>query len=372
MGLLVGGGLLLLGIILIVGVFVLGSNRQEENSRQEEPDRHGHLSDILRHSPVELIPELEKSIREGDYQAVDLVIDGLDYYPAEKRDAVLRFLTESGAAEHYKTKLIDVDYRVRAAAAERLGKIGGPGAAELLFQAMADKNEEVRLAATAALQKQGDPSVSPRLVKALKEPNRWLPARIAEVLVSMGQPCVPALHDALHESDPVFRGYVIEILGEIGDKSTVGVLHGALRDSNSNIRLQSARALGKIASPESVPLLIDLAADPEVKVRVQAARSLGMTYGQAMRYVVLPQAIKIVVPPLTNELIAMIKDTSLVSVIAVPELLFRAKEKMGVISSPTPLTVAAIIYVVFTIPLIRLAARLEKKSGRQASKPAGM
>jgi polar amino acid transport system permease protein len=106
--------------------------------------------------------------------------------------------------------------------------------------------------------------------------------------------------------------------------------------------------------------------------QMEAARSLGMTNGQAMRYIVLPQALKIVVPPLTNELIAMIKDTSLMSVIAVPELLFRAKEKMGVVANPTPLTVAAIIYVVFTIPLIRLAARLETKSGAKGKNPAGM
>lgn len=105
------------------------------------------------------------------------------------------------------------------------------------------------------------------------------------------------------------------------------------------------------------------------KGQMEAARSLGMTNGQAMRYVILPQAIKLVVPPLTNEFIAMIKDTSLMSVITVPELLFRAKEKMGVVANPTPLTVAAIIYVAFTIPLIRVAARLETR--RRKQKPGG-
>lgn len=103
------------------------------------------------------------------------------------------------------------------------------------------------------------------------------------------------------------------------------------------------------------------------KGQTEAARSLGMTGGQAMRFVILPQAVRLVVPPLTNEFIAMIKDTSLMSVIAVPELLFTAKEKMGVVANPTPLTVAAIIYVVFTIPLIRVAARLETR--RKKPKP---
>jgi len=108
------------------------------------------------------------------------------------------------------------------------------------------------------------------------------------------------------------------------------------------------------------------------KGQMEAARSLGMTGSQAMLNVILPQAIKLVIPPLTNEFIAMIKDTSLMSVIAVPELLFTAKEKMGVTANPTPLTVAAIIYVVFTIPLIRVAARLEtrRRKPRPPDRPA--
>ncbi|MBU2603957.1 MAG: amino acid ABC transporter permease [Actinobacteria bacterium] len=105
--------------------------------------------------------------------------------------------------------------------------------------------------------------------------------------------------------------------------------------------------------------------------QMEAARSLGMTYAQSMRYVVLPQAIKVVIPPLTNEFIALIKDTSLASVISLQELLFTAKEKMGVVANPTPLAVAAVVYVIFTIPLIRLASRLEKKRdrGSKGTKP---
>lgn len=61
------------------------------------------------------------------------------------------------------------------------------------------------------------------------------------------------------------------------------------------------------------------------KGQVEAARSLGMTQGQAMRYVVLPQAYKVVIPPLINEFIAMLKDTSLVSIIAASELTHRGK-----------------------------------------------
>jgi len=105
--------------------------------------------------------------------------------------------------------------------------------------------------------------------------------------------------------------------------------------------------------------------------QMEAARSLGMSGGQAMRLVILPQAIRLVIPPLTNEFIAMIKDTSLMSVITVPELLFTATEKMAIVANPTPLTVAAIIYVIFTIPLIRVASRLEtrRRKPRPPDKP---
>jgi polar amino acid transport system permease protein len=59
------------------------------------------------------------------------------------------------------------------------------------------------------------------------------------------------------------------------------------------------------------------------KGQTEAARSLGMTQRQAMRYVILPQAYKIVIPPLINEFVALMKDTSLVSIIATPELTHR-------------------------------------------------
>jgi polar amino acid transport system permease protein len=54
--------------------------------------------------------------------------------------------------------------------------------------------------------------------------------------------------------------------------------------------------------------------------QMEAARSLGMTYGQAMRFVILPQALRVVLPPLGNDLIALLKDSALASAIAVPEL----------------------------------------------------
>ncbi|RLD14362.1 MAG: ABC transporter permease [Caldiserica bacterium] len=101
------------------------------------------------------------------------------------------------------------------------------------------------------------------------------------------------------------------------------------------------------------------------KGQMEAARSLGMTYAQAMRYVILPQAIKRVVPPLTNEFVAMLKDSSLVSTIAVAELLRRGRQLMGTLANVwSPLIGVGLIYLVMTIPLTQLAQRMERRLRR--------
>jgi His/Glu/Gln/Arg/opine family amino acid ABC transporter permease subunit len=97
------------------------------------------------------------------------------------------------------------------------------------------------------------------------------------------------------------------------------------------------------------------------KGQIEAARSLGMSYMQAMRYVIIPQTMKRVLPPLTNEFVALIKDSSLLSVIAISELMRTAKEMMTWKMNPSSLTAAAILYLIITIPLTRLVSYLEKK-----------
>ncbi|MBE3090262.1 MAG: amino acid ABC transporter permease [Actinobacteria bacterium] len=97
------------------------------------------------------------------------------------------------------------------------------------------------------------------------------------------------------------------------------------------------------------------------KGQTEAARSLGMSYMQAMIYVVIPQTIKRVLPPLTNEFVALIKDSSLLSVIAIAELMRTAKEMMTWKMNPSSLTAAAIIYLIITLPLTRYVSYMEKK-----------
>ena len=97
------------------------------------------------------------------------------------------------------------------------------------------------------------------------------------------------------------------------------------------------------------------------KGQMEAARSLGMTYLQAMRFVVLPQAVRRVIPPLSNEFIALLKDTALVSVIGLGEMMLRSRELMGRYASVTPLVGAAIFYLMVTIPLMRVVQYTEKR-----------
>lgn len=99
--------------------------------------------------------------------------------------------------------------------------------------------------------------------------------------------------------------------------------------------------------------------------QMEAARSLGMTYAQAMRYVILPQALRVAVPPMTNEFIALLKDTALLFALGIPELLTRARLMSGRYARPQEaFLTAAAIYLVMTLPLSQLARYLEQRLAR--------
>jgi polar amino acid transport system permease protein len=97
--------------------------------------------------------------------------------------------------------------------------------------------------------------------------------------------------------------------------------------------------------------------------QMEAARSLGMSYPQAMRHVVLPQAVRVVLPPLGNDFISMLKDSALISVLALPDLLqlgrlyvsrtFRALEGYNTV---------AVLYLVMTIFLSMMVRIIERRS----------
>ncbi|MGZ4378317.1 MAG: amino acid ABC transporter permease [Gaiellaceae bacterium] len=89
-----------------------------------------------------------------------------------------------------------------------------------------------------------------------------------------------------------------------------------------------------------------------------AARSLGLTYWQAMRYVVIPQAVRRVIPPLLNDFIGLQKDTALVSVIGVAEAAFQAQAYSQTYANFTSYLVAAVLFILLTIPLARFTDHL--------------
>jgi His/Glu/Gln/Arg/opine family amino acid ABC transporter permease subunit len=92
----------------------------------------------------------------------------------------------------------------------------------------------------------------------------------------------------------------------------------------------------------------------------EAARALGMSGAQTMRYVILPQTLRRVLPPLTNEAVALLKDSSLVSVVALAELMRVGKELATNTGAPTTVYLAvALIYLAMTLPLTFLVRYLE-------------
>jgi polar amino acid transport system permease protein len=98
------------------------------------------------------------------------------------------------------------------------------------------------------------------------------------------------------------------------------------------------------------------------KGQFEAAASLGLPFWSAMRKIILPQAVKVMIPPLTSNSISTFKDTALASVVAMPDLLKQASDTQALMGNPTPLIGAAIIYFIFLWPMVRLVGYLEKRS----------
>jgi polar amino acid transport system permease protein len=92
--------------------------------------------------------------------------------------------------------------------------------------------------------------------------------------------------------------------------------------------------------------------------QMEAARSLGMNHARAMRHVIVPQAIRKVIPPMLNDFIALMKDTSLVGVIALVEVVKAGREVQAETFNSSALTLGALMFIIVTIPLARLVDRL--------------
>lgn len=98
------------------------------------------------------------------------------------------------------------------------------------------------------------------------------------------------------------------------------------------------------------------------KGQFEAASSLGLPFPVALWKIVIPQAVRIATPAQTSNCVAIAKDTSLASVVAMPDLLKQATDAQALMANPSPLISAALIYLVLLWPLVRLVARLERRA----------
>jgi polar amino acid transport system permease protein len=97
------------------------------------------------------------------------------------------------------------------------------------------------------------------------------------------------------------------------------------------------------------------------KGQFEAADAIGLGFFSSMRDVILPQAFRIVVPPLTSNCINVLKDTALASVVAMPDLLKQATQAQALAANPTPLIGAAVLYLLLLLPLVRLVGYFEAR-----------
>jgi polar amino acid transport system permease protein len=98
------------------------------------------------------------------------------------------------------------------------------------------------------------------------------------------------------------------------------------------------------------------------KGQMEAARSIGMPYNMGMRYIVIPQAFKNILPALGNEFIVVVKESAIVSVVGITELMYRADTIRGITYKAfAPLMVAAVIYFIITFTLSRLLGIVERR-----------
>jgi polar amino acid transport system permease protein len=105
--------------------------------------------------------------------------------------------------------------------------------------------------------------------------------------------------------------------------------------------------------------------------QMEAARSLGMSHGQSMRYVIVPQAVRTVIPPLLNDFIALMKDTSLVSVIGALEVVQAGFDVQTADFNGSGLVLGALFFLAVTIPLARLVDVLIARQQRKTERGGG-
>ncbi|MCL2870309.1 MAG: amino acid ABC transporter permease [Coriobacteriia bacterium] len=172
---------------------------------------------------------------------------------------------------------------------------------------------------------------------------RGTPLLLQILIIYMGLPLIPAFQAAMEP---------------FADVSVLGVPFSAWFRAFLILSANSAAYLAEIfrAGIQSIP-----------KGQMEAARSLGMRIPAAMAFVILPQTIRRILPTCMSEFILLLKDTALFAMVAMGEVMLQARVESARVFNMTPLTVAAIFYLIVTIPAGRMVARLENKLAEQDS-----
>ena len=104
------------------------------------------------------------------------------------------------------------------------------------------------------------------------------------------------------------------------------------------------------------------------KGQFEAAQALGLPFRLTLFKVILPQALRVAIPPQTSNCVSLFKETSLASVVAMPDLLKQATDAQAFMGNPTPLIGAALVYLVLLGPMVRLVGLLEERARKGATR----
>jgi polar amino acid transport system permease protein len=174
---------------------------------------------------------------------------------------------------------------------------------------------------------------------------------VVAVLQGLGSRWLSALLIVATDLLRAFPPLVLLILVYYG-MPFVGLRLGEFAAATLTLVLNGASYYGEIfrAGIEAVP-----------QGQRDAARSTGLGWLATMRFVVLPQAVRSVLPPLTTNTLELVKITSIAAAVSLPELLRAAQLLQGMVYNPTPLIAAALIYFVLLWPVVRLVSRMERQ-----------
>ncbi|WP_431284414.1 amino acid ABC transporter permease [Humitalea sp. 24SJ18S-53] len=196
----------------------------------------------------------------------------------------------------------------------------------------------------------------------------WVTIAVAAVLVAIGLGLGLVMATVLIARVPVLRWFVtgwIEVFRTLPQLAVIIVLYFGL--PYAEIRLSpfwaTAGGLGAVLSAFAAEIFrSSIQALPPGQW--DAARALGLRFMPTFFLVILPQGIRLAIPLLTNRTIAIIKGTALGTAVSLPEILGRAQSATAISANPSPLTLAAALYLVLFLPLVIASRRLEASRSR--------